>query len=180
AIHPQSSGIPLPDLHLPASPRAPHRDLGSAAASIDSPKAAGAPHPPSSLDPHSSRLVAPSDPVAMLSLPPPAPPAAAAVAVAAAAAADEKRPSPPMKAKLLFPYAVSCVFGGMRRAWGMALVGLHALTRVVKVVSFTTDAEEVRFLVPIFRGWVYLGIAAVVLVTCVDIVYYLTLRWPAS
>ncbi|XP_021316951.1 uncharacterized protein LOC110435586 isoform X1 [Sorghum bicolor] len=108
----------------------------------------------------------------MLSLPPPAPPAAAAVAVAAAAAADEKRPSPPMKAKLLFPYAVSCVFGGMRRAWGMALVGLHALTRVVKVVSFTTDAEEVRFLVPIFHGWVYLGIAAVVLVTCVDIIYY--------
>jgi len=54
------------------------------------------------------------------------------------------------------------------------------LTRVVKVVSFTTDAEEVRFLVPIFRGWVYLGIAAVVLLTCVDIVYYLTLRWPAS
>ncbi|KAG0529454.1 hypothetical protein BDA96_05G099400 [Sorghum bicolor] len=111
----------------------------------------------------------------MLSLPPPAPPAAAA-----AAAADEKRPSPPMKVTLLFPYAVDCVFGGMRRAWGMALVGLHVVTRVVKVVSFTTDAEEVRFLVPIFRGWVYLGIAAVVLVTCVDIVYYLTLRWPAS
>ncbi|CAD6257017.1 unnamed protein product [Miscanthus lutarioriparius] len=30
-----------------------------------------------------------------------------------------------------------------------------------------------RFWVPIFRVWVYLGIAAIVLMTCVNIVYYM-------
>ncbi|XP_066371713.1 uncharacterized protein [Miscanthus floridulus] len=119
--------------------------------------------PPSSLDPRSSRVVAPLAPVAMPS-PPPAPPAAAS---------DEKRPSPPLKMKLLFPYAVNCVFGGMGRTWGMALVGLHFLISVVRVVSFTTDPEEARFWIPIFRVWVYLGLAAIVLMTCVDIGYYL-------
>ena len=96
--------------------------------------------------------------------PPPAPPAAAQ---------DEKRPSPPMKVKLIFPYAVSCVFGGMGRAWGMAMVGLHVVLCIIKVLSFTTDPEVARFWVPIFRVWVYLGIAAIVLMTCVNIVYYM-------
>ncbi|CAD6257340.1 unnamed protein product [Miscanthus lutarioriparius] len=119
--------------------------------------------PPSSLDPRSSRVVVPSAPVAMLS-PPLAPPTAAE---------DEKRPSPPLKMKLLFPYAVNCVFGGMGRAWGMAMVGLHIVLCIVKVLSFTTDPELSRFWIPIFRVWVYLGIAAMVLMTCVDIVYYM-------
>ncbi|CAD6342309.1 unnamed protein product [Miscanthus lutarioriparius] len=119
--------------------------------------------PLSSFDPSSSRVVAPSAPAAMLS-PPPAPPAAVQ---------DEKRPSPPMKVKLLFPYAVSCVFGGMGRAWGMAMVGLHAVLCIIKVLSFTTDPEVARFWVPIFSVWVYLGIAAIVLMTCVNIVYYM-------
>ncbi|CAD6342308.1 unnamed protein product [Miscanthus lutarioriparius] len=61
-----------------------------------------------------------------------------------------------MKVKLLFPYAVSCVFGGMGRAWGMAMVGLHIMICIVKVISFTTDPEEARFWIPIFRVWVYL------------------------
>ncbi|CAD6257290.1 unnamed protein product [Miscanthus lutarioriparius] len=78
-----------------------------------------------------------------------------------------------MKVKLLFPYAVSCVFGGMGRAWGMAMVGLHVVLCIIKVLSFTTDPEVARFWVPIFRVWVYLGIAAIVLMTCVNIVYYM-------
>ncbi|CAD6342313.1 unnamed protein product [Miscanthus lutarioriparius] len=90
-----------------------------------------------------------------------------------AAAEDEKRPSPPLKMKLLFPYAVNCVFGGMGRAWGMAMVGLHIVLCIVKVLSFTTDPELARFWIPIFRVWVYLGIASMVLMTCVDIVYYM-------
>ena len=90
-----------------------------------------------------------------------------------AAASDEKRPSPPLKMKLLFPYAVNCVFGGMGRAWGMAMVGLHVVLCIIKVLSFTTDPEVARFWVPIFRVWVYLGIAAIVLMTCVNIVYYM-------
>ncbi|CAD6342314.1 unnamed protein product [Miscanthus lutarioriparius] len=78
-----------------------------------------------------------------------------------------------MKVKLLFPYAVSCVFGGMGRAWGMAMVGLHIMICIVKVISFTTDPEEARFWIPIFRVWVYLCIAATVVMTCVCIVCYM-------
>jgi len=118
--------------------------------------------PPSSPDPLSSLVVAPSDPVAMPS-PPPAPPAVVE---------DEERPWPPMKMKL-FPYAMYCVFGGMGRTWGMAMVGLHIVICIVKVLSFTTDPEEARFWIPIFRVWVYLCIAATVVMTCVCIVYYM-------
>ena len=123
------------------------------------PMSAGA--PPSSLDPLSSRVVAPSAPVAMPS-PPPAPPTPAA---------DEKRPSLslPLKMKRLFPYAVNCVFG---RTWVMALVGLQFCICVGRVVSFTTDLEVARFWVTIFRFWLYLGLAAIVLMACVDIGNY--------
>jgi len=61
----------------------------------------------------------------------------------------------------------------MGRAWGMAMVGLHVVLCIIKVLSFTTDPEVARFWVPIFRVWVYLGIAAIVLMTCVNIVYYM-------
>ena len=128
------------------------------------PMSAGA--PPSSLDPRSSRVVVPSAPVAMLN-PPLAPPAAAE---------DEKRPSPPLKMKLLFPYAVNCVFGGMGRTGEnllCAYVGIHYLNVIVNLLSFYTDGEQARFWIPIFRVWVYLGLAAMALMTCVDIGYYL-------
>jgi hypothetical protein len=97
--------------------------------------------------------------------PPPAPPAAAA---------DEKRPSLslPLKMKRLFPYAVNCVFGRIGRTLVMALVGLQFCICVVRVVSFTTDPEVARFWVTIFRFWLYLGLAAIVLMACVDIGNY--------
>jgi hypothetical protein len=75
--------------------------------------------------------------------------------------------------KLLFPYAVTCVFSGMGRPRGMAMIGLHIVLCIVKVLFFTTGLEVVRFWIPIFRIWVYLGLAAMTLTTCVDIGYYL-------
>jgi len=75
--------------------------------------------------------------------------------------------------KLLSPYAVSCVFSGMGRPWGMAMIGLHIVLCIVKVLSFTTGPEVARFWIPIFRIWVYLGLAAMALMTSVDIGYYL-------
>jgi hypothetical protein len=42
-----------------------------------------------------------------------------------------------MKVKLLFRYAVSSVFGGIGRAWRKALVRLHAVPCIIKILSFT-------------------------------------------
>jgi tryptophan-rich sensory protein len=75
--------------------------------------------------------------------------------------------------KLLFPYALSCVFSGVGRPWGMAMIGLQIVLYIVKVLSFTTDPEVARFWIPIFCIWVYLGLGAMMLTTCVDIGYYL-------
>jgi hypothetical protein len=53
------------------------------------------------------------------------------------------------------------------------MIGLHVMICIIKVLSFTTDPEVARFWIPIFRVWIYLGIAAIVLMTCVNIVYYM-------
>lgn len=78
-----------------------------------------------------------------------------------------------MKIKLSFPCAVSCVFGGVNRARGVALVAIHILLVIMRVFTFTADPEEARFWIPFFRFLVCLGLAVWVFITCSWIYYYM-------